>query len=438
MSTQGNADMQRLLHDVQQRYRDFLEQRDDLTLLVACPMPEAAYHLKLLAAIDEGESPDVFWTFTEPFFSEQDYVNRVVSRFIQLYQDVNGAREKAPLPRWPEPPPGLLQATQPLSPPVKPPSLSSRGPLSMPAGPTAVACLQQLIQFARNATLETPDQRLVMVFFPLELESPKAFAEFLTKLLPVRFPTDWTRKVRLVIRIGPDPAPARNALHRHPRLSHLSADMSPDAIEKSLEADVSDQSVTLDQRMQALLMLAFRDYSMRRLPDARQKFELLIRYYEKMQQPMYHALCLNGLGEVLERDGQDAAARARFEAALTPAGQAPSVLLNVILNLANLSVKERRYQDGVSYFDLGHQLARKMLMAPLAIEALERKGQCLMALARREEAIPCWETGAQLARALNARPQLKRVLEQLRDAYGQAGQLSQRRKLEQELGTLGA
>src|SRR5262245_41160211 len=59
---------------------DFIEQRDDLMLLVACPPSEAALMLKLLLDQESNRKDDLYYLFTEDFAGGASYVDAIVAR----------------------------------------------------------------------------------------------------------------------------------------------------------------------------------------------------------------------------------------------------------------------------------------------------------------------------------------------------------------------
>src|SRR5262249_2926934 len=153
--------------------------------------------------------------------------------------------------------------------------------------------------------------------------------------------------------------PLRAALQGAPRVQWFDLDLSLPALERSMEEEVADSTVPLDQRLGTLMVMAGVDYAYRRFPEACEKYSLLVHYHRAKGNHQLEAQALNGLGEVHQRTGDLVQAARLFEAALELASAAvvPSaVCLNVVMNLAALRTEQGRWADAEGYYDSGEKL----------------------------------------------------------------------------------
>src|SRR5262245_38468422 len=77
--------MQKSIDRLRKLLLEFIEQRDDLMLVIACPPGEAALMLNLLLAQERDRRADLFYLFAEDFPASQSYVESVVQRLRRDY-----------------------------------------------------------------------------------------------------------------------------------------------------------------------------------------------------------------------------------------------------------------------------------------------------------------------------------------------------------------
>src|SRR5262249_21633126 len=124
------------------------------------------------------------------------------------------------------------------------------------------------------------------------------------------------------------------------RVRYYAPDLSMEAVNRSMDDELEDDSIPLAERMTTLMMVAANDLAFGRYDDALEKYALLLQYHGSMNNHPFAALALNGMGEVYVRLEDLEKANESFEAPLIPAseGEHPPipVFLNVVINLANL------------------------------------------------------------------------------------------------------
>jgi len=405
--------MRRLFERVRARLAGFIEQRDDVLLVVRCDDGSASLIFKILQEIDEADASDLFWLFNDPLPRADEYVRTVADRFAEKHRMVCDALEKNRRPPWPRLPPSIGKGAAP----------DQR--------------LRGIIEFSRSLFREG-DFRVVWGLVPLKIGDASSQASLLEELLRSDGPVPWYHHVRLIAREDGARPSLKERLGKTARVAFYEPDLSVGAQERSLEEDVSDPGLSVAQRMQSLFLLAGMDHAHRRFPDALKKYGVLLDYYRGLGNQTMLALVLNGMGEVHQRAGDPRKAKAHFECALTPAilAESPPVLLNVTLNLGNLALATKAWRESETYYDGAEKLATAQRNAPTKIQCLENRGVCQERLERPKEAAESWDAGAKLAKATEEVELQRRILERLRALYDRYGQRQKKAEVEREIATL--
>src|SRR5262249_28307804 len=141
-----------------------------------------------------------------------------------------------------------------------------------------------------------------------------------------------------------------------------------------------------------------------RLPQALEKYELLLQYYAPQNNFSFAALAINGIGETYQKMGELDKAGESFESALIPATQNehPSIpiFLIVVLNLGNLRCTQERWSEAEAYFDIAQQLAMVNRDASTKIRSLESRGICESKQGKHEQACQSWNDALVMAAQL--------------------------------------
>ena len=277
----------------------------------------------------------------------------------------------------------------------------------------------------------------VWIFYPLEITNHTAFSGLIVEMLQHEFPFPWCHHLRFIIREDPVDRALQKALGGSPRIQWYQPDLSVDAVNRSMEAEIADDELPLEERLNSLMVMGITDCAHNRLPQALEKYELLLRYHAPMGNHAMAALALNGMGEVYEKMGDIDRANESFEAALIPASHGDNppipVFLNVVLNLANLRRSEERWEDAEAYFDLAQQLATVNRDPSLKIRSLENRGTCQQRQGKLQEACKSWNDGLVMAAQLEDVELCRGLLERLREQYRGTGQIAKERELREQL-----
>ena len=406
--------MRKVLERVNERLQGFVSQRDDLALVVRCSQTESILILKILENGEESSSTEMYWIFAEPFRNPDDYATTLVDTFAAKNDAVRILQEKEGMPIWPSFPEGLKNAK---SPPAQ--------------------RIRDLMVLAR-ALLPAPEGLVVVwVMLPLEMADHEGYALLMREVLRHEFPFPWCHHIRTIVRDDSAHPVLSQKLAKVPRLAWYEPDLSPRAMEQSLDEEVEDPELPLEQRLQAVLLTAGMDYSHKRYDQALSKYQLLFKYFAGKGNLAMSALILNGMGEVHLARGNKGEAVECFQAALIPAAEGPSpplpVLTNVVLNLANLRMSEKNWAEAESYYVELQKLATIQRNPPLKVTAIENLGQTQYEQGKIPAALESWEAGASVAEKLELPAQHKSLLERLGKHYRRVGDRAKQREVEQRL-----
>jgi tetratricopeptide (TPR) repeat protein len=410
--------MRRLLQQIGDHLHTFVNQRDDVAMILTSPSTDALPMLTLLEGLEANSASDMFWTFTDAFTDPQTYTDAVVMAFATKHEGVRLAMEKEGMKPWPPIPAPVLSADAP-------PPQRVRG----------------LAAFSREL-LPTPNGgNIVWTFYPLEIVDELGYAHLMRQVLRHEFPNPWCHHLRFIVRAEPANQALRTVLAGSPRLHWYQPDLGADAVQRSLEDEAADESLPLEERLANVLMLAGGDQANRRYAEALEKYELLLQYHAPMGNYVMAGVALNGMGEAYEKMGDLERASDSYQAALVPAshGEHPPipVLLNVVLNLANLRYTQERWAEAEAYYDMAQQLATVARNAPVKIESLDFRGICQHRQSKVEEAEKSWYDGSVIAAQLEEIELCRRLVARLRQHYEETGQHAKERERREQLAALG-
>ena len=178
--------MRRLLQQISDRLQAFIDQRDNLALVLCSPAADALPLLKILEGLEETSTSDLFWTFTENFTHAGAYASAVVTGFAAKHEVMRLAMAKEGMTPWPPIPLHVLADNAPPAQRLRALAAFSRELLPIPNG-------------GNN----------VWSFYPLEIANHAAFATLMEEVLQHEFPFPWCHYLRFIMR--EDPANLRTA-----------------------------------------------------------------------------------------------------------------------------------------------------------------------------------------------------------------------------------
>lgn len=409
--------MRKLFDSITNRLKGFVDQRDNVAMVVSCRDADGITILKLLEGIDEASTSEMYWMYPGDFVEARSYVNAVVKDFATKHEGVRLALENKKMSPWPAIPPQVLDE------------------LLYP-----VQRLRELMIFSRSLLPELEGGLVVWVLFPLKIGDASGYAQLIRELLQHQYPFPWFHHMRVIIRddLAHPVFPA--ALAGMPRVDYYTLDLSDQAMDNALEDEAADTGLPLTDRIQAMFLSAQRDYAFGRFDEALKKHQVVLRYHANIGNAPMVALVLNSAGEIHQRAGRPDKASQCFEAALEPAcaGQSPPVpvLCNVLLNLANLRLAQKRFAEAEVYYGATENLATVLRNPPTKLQSVENLGYCQYMQGKADDAIQNWQRGANIASQLDQRDLQKSLLARLRQHYANTRQTAAVREIDAQLAAL--
>ena len=449
--------MRGLLQAAQTGLRRFIQQRDDLLCLVRCGDDDVAVALKLLRDLEAAGDADVFLLFADEYDDARTFVSRTMVRLRDEHAEASGAAVEqggAPLPALPD---ALFDEA--IAPAQR---------------------VQQAMIFARGLLPPGGDNHLIWAMIPQKVGDQEEYARCVAAMGPRHGSQPWMEGLRSGVRAPVDDSLPDGA----PRTRSVEVDFSPEAIAASMEQDAADQSLAVDERMQALLSLALLDFAHARYETAGERLDTLLSHYQQTDDPGMQATVLNCMGDIhhrqdqlnraqhhyecavplaaraaappeqnhgtdgeatnnvarglVPRDGAEAPASdeeriptqeeaeaealAEAEAARQAASMdAPVVFFTVVRNLGEVAFKRGRFAMAEECFENADKLAACLLDPDAKARALLWRGLSQERQGKQEPAIASWEDAATLCRSVELDYLLVEALGHLSRVYPDLG-----------------
>lgn len=395
--------MQRLLIPTVERLNQFIDQRDQLALILRSRTDDSLPITKVLEGLEDPHPSDLFWFYTDDFKDAHSYASQIVDAFAVKHLAVKSGMQQAGMRPWKDIPAAVLsQATEPA------------------------LRLKTLAAFSRELLPIPFGGNNVWIFYPMNVDDHAAYAALMQRVLAHEFPNPWCHHLRFIVREDVVDSRLSSALAPFPSIALYEPDLSIAAVEKSLHEDVEDDRLPLDERVSSSLVLAGIDLAHCRFDAALEKYALALKYYGSVNNYAMAAVALNSMGEAYVRLGDNERANQAFESALIPAshGENPplQVFLNVALNLATLRMAEKNWLQAAGYWDVVQQLSVGTRDASMKIRALDQLGYCHYRLQDVSAAEKSWHDGAILAADLEDKQLEATLLERRRSLYIETNQ----------------
>lgn len=412
--------MQAKIKELQQALAGFVQQSRRQVMVVGLDETELVYVMKLLESMDQQDGANVYGVFPESV-SGASYAGEVIDSLRSQLDAANTVRVSEGNPSWPPMPDRCADART-----------------------SATQRLRAAIVHARSVIPGNPDNRLVICLLPQTIESPDAWLDAVSSLLPApdaALDPAWVG-VRLILRDDKKNPVLIPRLRRQKNAQALvyEPDLSPAALMDAMARDALDPSLGEGERMQVLGQLAALDYSYGRLEEAAAKYGVLYEYYSRHKVPLMQALVLQGVGDIARRTGNVRLARERYGQGLTHALETQSLplMLSLAYNVGDTSLVLEQWADADGHLDVARTIASKMLNPQLAADAMEKMGIARLAQKRYAEAAEIWNEAAELCRGCNHRDRLCSILERLAALYASGRKVYEQRLCEAELASVRA
>jgi tetratricopeptide (TPR) repeat protein len=372
----------------------FVEQRNDLILLVRCSSNDSASLLAALRNVEQSSPADVFLLFGHDFETAESFVGHAVHALAEQVHHTNEALVTDGEPSLPDLPSSLRER--------------SRAPTER---------LRDAAAFARSLLPRDGGHRLVWAMCPAEIRDRPSYRALIAGLAPKQGLEPWMIGLRLVFR--DETTESADNLSRAPRVHRMDLDLGPAAMEKSLREEAEDERRSEAERFQALLSVALLDSAHGRFADANSKFLHLLGHYQQAKDFAMQAFVINAIGAIYHRTGDLPKAEEWFERAVPPAAEAkqPVILASIVRNLGDVAFERRNYAVAEQYYGQLDALSAHLLDPEGKIRALENRGLALEKLGSMGKAVESWEGAAQLSRSIGLPSFLKTNLHHLERGY---------------------
>lgn len=406
--------MRRLLEAITERVQGFIDQRENLALVVRSPEADCLPILKTIEGVEANRPSELFWTFTDRFVDAAGYADAVVTGFSTIHAAMQLAMKKEGMAPWPDIPASVRAAQTPPS-----------------------QRLRDLAAFSRELLPIANGGNNVWTFYPLEIIDPIGFATLMRDVLRYELPFPWCHHLRFIVRDEPSSPALRAQLGALPGIDWYQPDLGAEAVFRGLQEDAADAAQPLEQRLSSVLVLAGTDAALGRHAQAIEKYELLLQYHAPRGNLAMAAVALNGMGESYAKLQDVDRAEECYHAALIPAshGEHPpiAVLLNVLLNLANLRFAQQKWGEAESYFDAAQQMATVARDGPTKVRALEYRGICQRWQGKLDDAERSWIDGSAIAAQLEDVDLCRSNVERLRQHYAETGRFREEYERREQL-----
>ncbi len=408
--------MRSLAEQAATAFRAFLNQRDDLILILSAADGDLPAGLKILEGLDAELSHVWGWIFAQSFTDAPSYVDAIAADIAGKQLVMNGALEKQGKPVLPPVPPAL------------------RDPSRVPAERLRVA-----VEYVRSMVPPMPGGVTLFALLPLEIHDHTAYAALARDLVRHRMPFPWCSGVRFILRddvAAPQLAQFGNA----PRTRTLRIDFSAPALAEALAREAADESLPPDDRMNAALVAAGMDQAYGRTDEALARYQTVMQHFGAAGNAPVAALAANGIAACLQAKGDTAGAErimhAAMEAALQSTPPALPVVLNVLLELTMLVARQQRWAESELYLTATHDVANALFMPSVRAEALDRRGIVQSRLGKVAESERSWRDAIAIADEAEAHETALAARGHLRNLLQQQGRDEEARELARDVGRL--
>lgn len=392
--------MRRKIEELKTSIQEFVDQSDNLALVVNGTDTEILYAIKSIEAVEQENGSDLFLTFPRPLATAEGYLQDL---FASLEAQVAGSQELQRAKGLPEWPPFPAACKDPQA--------------------EIVPRLRMAFDYVRDLLPREEDHRVVLGLLPTSIKDPREYANLVGAILPHGGFAPWMRRLRIVLRDTREQPFLIPYLEREriPGVMVLDIDLGTAALTSSLADDAADPGLPKGERMEALLQLAALDYAYKRYPQAIEKYRVLYDHYSEEKNPALQALCLQGVGDVLRRLGKSDQAKERYQQALAiavPTGAFP-LMLNLLAGTGELCLERKEFAEAEGYLALADPVAAKLINPFAKCDVMEKLGMAREAQKNYAGAVDAWRRAAVLCKEVEYLDRWKSVLERLLAVYRQ-------------------
>lgn len=390
----------------------FLDQAEDLLLLLACGVDETALVLKTMRDLEQVDASDIFLLHADDFVDLDPFVTSALDRLAADYQRTSDSLADSQRDSLPPMPKTFQDQARP-----------------------ALARLHDALGFSRSLLPSADGHRLVWVMFPAQIADSKSYLQLILHCSAKCGIQPWMRGLRMIFRVPADFVLADSPLAEVPRLRLRQADFGSAALQICLQEQADDPKLSEAERVDAMLALATLDYAHGRFSESVSRYQTVFEFARKTDNPAMQALVLNGLGDIPHQRGDLELAQHWYECAIDPAlaAQQPVVLATLVNNLASIAYQKEQFADSAQYYDSLCTI-QGWLMNPVGkLQALEGRGLAQVKLGQAESALASFEEAALLGIGFALPALAKANLRHMREVCQQGGFKQKLAEVETEL-----
>jgi len=391
--------MRRAIEQFRKRLLEFIEQRDKMMLIVACPEAEAALMNKILLDQQNSSRNDLYYLIAEDFLSPDHYVDAIVSRMRREYEAAAEMGDSS-VPRLPI---GCEKSSK----------------------TTAASRLKVCFGYARSLVDPVTGHRIVWCLSPGTIANLASFERLVKECVSNDFIETWMRGLRLFVRV-PETNMLSRTLASAPLVSILPYAIPANASEDELREDVSNPVLPLAERSTSLLQLGFIDMAHGRTDAAEKGLRESLSIAQQNNDLGLQAVAMIGLGDNVRRQGDVPKAKYWFECAIVPAGEGKQIMSLAMISerLGAIAYEQTRFEDAVFYFDQLAILKRCIPDENGLVDALLWRGRSHLALMQAEQAVASCQEAILLCKSFDIVHREAECLSELRRSYQAMGKVA--------------
>lgn len=389
--------MQKLIEELKETIHEFIDQADDLFLVLSASDTDMPLVHKIIEGVDQEQPADIVLRFAErsqPTASA--YADAVLKNLDAQITEVNIVRTEKQMDPWPALPASCHDSRWPER---------QRMHLAM--------------KHIRDLFPKDEDHRILWCFLPAPMGDATGYASLVASLLPKSGIEPWMHSQRIIARDDRSLPFLVPYLHQKKIEGTLvyPVDFSTPAVLDSMAKEVQDPNTPEPQRMMTLLQLAATDQSHQRYPEAAKKYAICYDYYQRSKMPVQQAVCLSGAGDCLLAAGKLPEAKERYTQSMAlaaPVGVSglPVVML-VAAKTGDVCMALNQVSDAEGFFDMASQIAGKFLNLEFKADCMEKVGIAREVAGRYSAAAEVWQNGIGLCRDGDYFFRMKSIAERL-------------------------
>jgi hypothetical protein len=374
--------MQKLIEELKNTVHEFIDQADDLFLVLSASDTDMPLVHKIIEGVDQEQPADIVLRFSDPSQpTGSAYADVVLKNLDAQIAEVNLVRTEKKMEPWPALPASCHDSRWPERQRV-----------------------QLAMKHIRDLFPKDEDHRILWCFLPAPMGDPTGYASLVGGLLPKSGIEGWMHSQRIIARDNRSMPFLVPYLHQQKVEGTLvyPVDFSTPAVLDSMAREVQDPNTPEPQRMMMLLQLAATDQSYQRYPEAVKKYAACYDYFQRTNMPVQQAICLGGVGDCLVAGGALPEAKERYTQSMALAAPVGMPGLPVVMLMAaktgDVCMTLNQVSEAEGFFDMASQIAGRFLNLEFKADCMEKVGIAREVAGRHASAAEVWQNAIGLCR----------------------------------------